>query len=155
MKNSLLKFVRATNATQVRTAQQREGFVIVEVIVAMVLLAVAVTSLAAMMYSVSQSGMRATGDAFRNGVLMQEVNRLDGIPYDSIPVAVITSSVSTGPYPHSRVVTVTEPVVGTFKSVKVVITPTNLKYKKDSVTFTRTKARTSTTLCTGCPTPTQ
>jgi type II secretory pathway pseudopilin PulG len=155
MKNSLLKFVRAPKATRARTAQQREGFVIVEVIVAMVLLAVAVTSLAAMMYSVSQSGMKATGDAYRNGVLMQEVNRLEGIPYDSIPVGSVTSSVSTAPYPHSRVVTVTEPIVQTFKTVRVVITPTNVKYKPDTVTFTRTKARTMQTLCTGCASPTQ
>ncbi|MDB4870507.1 MAG: hypothetical protein JWL97_1511 [Gemmatimonadales bacterium] len=155
MKNSLVKFVRASKTTEPGTAQPRGGFVIVEVIVAMVLLAVAVTSLAAMMYSVSQSGMKATGDAYRNGVLMQEVNRLEGIPYDSIPVNVISTSVSTAPYPHTRVVTVAEPIVGTFKTIKVVITPTNAKYKKDSVTFTRTKARTITTLCTGCPTPTQ
>jgi len=58
--------------------------VLVEVIVAMVLLAVAVTSLAAMMYSVSQSGMKATGNAYRNGALMQEVNRLEGVPFDSV-----------------------------------------------------------------------
>jgi hypothetical protein len=155
MKNSLRKFVRASATTQPGTAQQRSGFVIVEVIVAMVLLAVAVTSLAAMMYSVSQSGMKATGDAYRNGVLMQEVNRLEGIPYDSIAVGTVTSSVSTAPYPHTRVVTVTEPVVQTFKNVKVVITPTNARYKPDTVTFTRTKARTIQTLCTGCASPTQ
>jgi hypothetical protein len=155
MKNPLRKFVRASRTTQPGTAHQRSGFVIVEVIVAMVLLAVAVTSLAAMMYSVSQSGMKATGDAYRNGILMQEVNRLEGIPYDSVRVGVVTSSVSTAPYPHSRVVTVTEPVVQTFKNVMVVITPTNAKYKPDTVTFTRTKARTIQTLCTGCPSPTQ
>ena len=155
MKISLRTPVRSANETSTQPARQRKGFVIVEVIVAMVLLAVAVTSLAAMMYSVSQSGMKATGDAYRNGVLMQEVNRLEGTPYDSIAVGVASTSVGTQPYPHSRVVTVTEPVLGTFKVVKVIITPTNVKYKPDTVTFTRTRARTITTLCTGCPTPTQ
>jgi hypothetical protein len=155
MKISLRTTVRSASDANSHSERNRKGFVIVEIIVAMVLLAVAVTSLAAMMYSVSQSGMRATGDAYRNGVLMQEVNRLEGVPYDSIPVGGITSTVSTQPYPHSRVVTVTEPVVGTFKTVRVVITPTNVKYKPDTVIFTRTKARTMTTLCTNCPTPTQ
>ncbi|MEA2707025.1 MAG: hypothetical protein QOH22_1813 [Gemmatimonadaceae bacterium] len=152
---SLRTTVRPANGASSRSATQRKGFVIVEVIVAMILLAVAVTSLAAMMYSVSQSGMKATGAAYRNGVLMQEVNRLEGLPYDSIPTGSVTTSVSTAPYPHSRVVTVTEPIVQTFKTVKVVITPTNVKYKPDTVTFTRTKARTMQTLCTGCASPTQ
>jgi Tfp pilus assembly protein PilV len=122
----------------------------VEVIVAMVLLAVAVTSLAAMMYSVSQSGQKATGNAYRNGVLMQEVNRLEGIPYDSVTVGTTSASVSTGVYAHTRTVTISEPVANVVKSVKIVITPLNSLYKPDTVSFTRTKARSSRVLCTSC-----
>jgi hypothetical protein len=128
----------------------RKGFVIVEVIVAMVLLAVAVTSLAALLFSISNSGMIATGNAYRNGVLMNEVNRLEGTPYDSIAVGTTSISVSTTPYPHTRVITVTEPIANTVKTVSVIITPTNAKYKPDTLSFTRTKARTSKALCTTC-----
>jgi hypothetical protein len=131
--------------------KERKGVALVEIIVAMVLLAIAVSSLAALMYSVSQQGMVATGNAYRNGVLMQEVNRLEGTPYDSIHTGVTTTSVSTGTYPHSRAVTVTEPVVGVVKTIKVIVTPTNAKYKPDTVLFTRTKARTTHVLCTTCP----
>ena len=133
-----------------KSATQRTGFVMVEVIVAMVLLAVAVTSLAAMLYSISQSGMIATGNAYRNGVLMNEVNRLEGIPYDSVAVGSSSYSVSTAPYPHSTAITVSEPVANTIKTVTVVITPTNLKYRPDTLSFMRTKARTSKALCTTC-----
>src|SRR4051812_32753712 len=141
---------RSNSRAGAEAKRNRKGFALIEIIVAMVLLAVAVSSLAALMYSVSQQGMVATGNAYRNGVLMQEVNRLEGVPYDSIPVGVTSVAVSTMPYPHSRVVTVSEPVAATVKSVKVVITPTNKKYKADSVSFTRTKARTSRVLCTSC-----
>jgi hypothetical protein len=134
-----------------KSASQRQGFVIVEVIVAMVLLAIAITSLAAMLYSVSQSGMIATGSAYRNGVLMNEVNRLEGLPYDSVAVGTTSFTVSSPPYPHSRAITVTEPVALSIKTVRVVITPTNVKYKPDTVTFIRTNPRTSKALCTvGC-----
>ena len=132
--------------------EPRKGVVLVEVIVAMVLLAIAVSSLAALMYSVSQSGMMATGNAYRNGVLMHEVNRLEGIPYDSIAVGSSTITVTTAPYKHTRVITVTEPVAAVIKTVKVVITPTNTKLKPDTVSFTRTRSRTSRVLCTSCPT---
>lgn len=150
MKISLRRLSSSSNDANSQPSASRKGFVIVEVIVAMVLLAVAVTSLAALMYSISQSGMVATGNAYRNGVLMHEVNRLEGIPYDSIAVGYQTYSVLTAPYPHSRMVTVAEPVVNMIKSVQVVITPTNVKYKPDTVKFTRTKARTSKALCTTC-----
>jgi prepilin-type N-terminal cleavage/methylation domain-containing protein len=151
MKNSMHNFDRAA-ATATTVTKPRKGFVIVEVIVAMVLLAVAVASLASLIYSVSQSSLAASGNAYRNGVLMQEVNRLEGVPYDSIPTGTSTVSVSTMPYPHTTVVTVTEPVAATIKTVRVVITPANLKFKPDTASFTRTKARTSKVLCTDCPT---
>ncbi len=137
--------------TGVESRESRKGIALVEVIVAMVLLAIAVSSLAALVYSVSKSGTRTSGDAYRNGVLMQEVNRLEGIPYDSIPVGTTTVTVTSQPYAHTRVVTVTEPVANVIKNLKVVVTPTNPKYKPDTVTFTRTKARTSRVLCTDCP----
>jgi len=151
MKTSMRNFGRGVATAATATNVARKGIALVEVIVAMVLLAVAVASLASLIYSVSQSSLIATGNAYRNGVLMQEINRLEGIPYDSIPVGTTTVSVSTPPYPHTRVVTVAEPVAKVIKTVTVVITPTNLKFKPDTVSFTRTKARTSKVLCTDCP----
>ena len=151
MRISLRNFDRVAAAPTTGASEPRKGFVIVEIIVAMVLLAVAVSSLAALMYSVSQNGAKATGNAYRNGVLMHEVNRLEGIPYDSIPVGSTSVTVSTMPYPHTRVITVTEPVVTVVKTIQVVITPTNSMFKPDTVSFIRTRARTSRALCKTCP----
>ncbi len=150
MKISLRKFGSAAGSSSVEAARERKGFVIVEVIVAMILLGIAISSLAALLYSVSQSGIVATGNAYRNGVLMHEVNRLEGTPYDSIPVGTSSFTISNAPYPHTRVITVSEPVTNVFKTINVLITPTNPMYKPDSVTFTRTKAATSKVLCTTC-----
>ena len=133
------------------TGRNRKGFVLVEVIVAMVILAVAVSSLAGLVYSVSRSGLRTAGDAYKNGVMIQEVNRLEGIPYDSIANGTQSYSVSTGQYAHTRVITVTETQPNVIKSIKIVITPTNKTYKADSISFIRTKSRTSRVLCTDCP----
>jgi hypothetical protein len=147
---SLRSFRQSEQVANPPRAKNRKGFVIVEIIVAMVLLAIAISSLAALLYSISQSGMVASGNAYRNGVLMSAVNTLEGIPYDSVAVGTQSSSVTTGPYPNTRVVTVTEPVAGVIKTIKVIITPTNPKYKPDTVTFMRTKARTSHVLCKTC-----
>ena len=150
MRISLRNFERADNAALV-TGEPRKGFILVEVIVAMVILAIAVSSLAALMYSVSQSGMTATSNAYRNGVLMHEVNRLEGIPYDSIPVGSSSVTVSTLPFRHTRQVTVSEPVANVVKSIQIVIIPANTKFKPDTLNFIRTKSRTSKVLCTTCP----
>jgi hypothetical protein len=115
----------------------------------MVLLAVAVSSLAALVFSVSDSGMRTAGDAYKNGILMHEVNRLEGLPYDSIPSGTIAYAVSTGSYPHSRIVTVAEPAVNV-KTVRIVIAPANPRHRPDTVQFLRTRAATSKVLCTVC-----
>lgn len=130
---------------------RRRGFVLVEVIVAMVLLAVAVSSLAALVYSVSRGGLAATGNAYRNGVLMHEVNRLEAVPYDSMRVGSSSVTVDAPPYPHTRTITVTEPAANVIKTVKIVVTPANSAFKPDTVNFIRTKARTSRVLCTDCP----
>jgi prepilin-type N-terminal cleavage/methylation domain-containing protein len=150
MRISIRRFQRASG-TPSKLFDASKGFVLVEVIVAMILLAIAVSSLAALVGSVSHSGIKTSGDAYRNGVLMQEVNRLEGIPFDSIPTGSSSYTVSTGSYAHTRVITVTEPAAQLVKSIKIVITPLNTNYKPDSVSFIRTKARTSRVLCTDCP----
>ena len=99
----------------------------------------------------SRNGLVASGNAYRNGVLMQEVNRFEGLPYDSIRVGTTSTSVSTGSYPHVRTITVAEPAVNLVKTVKIIIKPNNPVFKPDTVSFSRTKARTSKVLCTDCP----
>src|SRR3954471_12035566 len=99
------------------SGKTRKGVALVEVIDAMVLLGIAVSSLAGLVYSVSQSGLKNTGNAYRNGMLMLEVNRLEGIPYDSIAVGTTTYTVSTGSYAHTRKITVAEPIAQKVKTI--------------------------------------
>lgn len=148
MRVSLRKSVRCS-VPRLGTGGPRKGFALIEVIVAMVLLAITVSSLAGLMYSVSQSSIKVTGAAYRNGVLMREVNRLIALPYDSLAVGSTSLYTTTGLYPHSRIVTVAEPV-DKLKTVQVIITPMNPLYKPDTVNFNRTNARTSKVLCTIC-----
>ena len=150
MKISLRSSHREPDATSgLRMEGRRKGIGLIEVIVAMVILAITLSSLAPVMYSVSRSTITVTGKAYRNGVLMQEVNRLVALPYDSIPVGTTTFTVTSMPFQHTRTVTISEPVVN-LKLVKVKITPVSTAYLPDSTSFTRTRARTSKYLCTTC-----
>lgn len=126
----------------------RGGFVLVEVIVAMFILAVVLSSLAALMMQISKGSFKSIGGAYRNGVLLQEVNRLEALPYDSLAVGTATASVSALPYPHTRQVIITNPSTNV-KAVKLVITPTNPLYKPDTAAFTRTLGTTTNVFNTG------
>jgi pilin/secretion family protein with methylation motif len=144
------KFARpSSQRTRAQTDRRRRGIGLVEVLAAMVILAVTLTSLAPLVYSVSRSTLTVTGRVYRNGVLMQEVNRLVALPYDNLTVGTTSVSVSSRPYPHTRTITISEPVAN-LKIVKVKIVPLSSAFAPDSVTFKRTKARTSKYLCTTC-----
>jgi Tfp pilus assembly protein PilV len=151
MRLSIRSSRRAREVESGLTGAKRPGIALVEVIVAMVLLAIAVSSLAGLVLSVSHQGIRTSGDAYKNGALIEEVNRLEGIPYNTIAVGTSSVTVSTLPYAHTRTVTVTEPQANVVKNIKVVIRPTNPLFKADSVTFVRTRAATPRVLCTDCP----
>ena len=150
MKISLRRSDRRRATPVNEPATERRGIALIEVIVAMILLAIVVSSLAALQYSVNQQAMKATGDAYKNGVLMQEVNRLEGIPFDSIPVGSSSVSVSSGKYAHTRTIVVNQPIANVMKTVRIIVTPVNTRYKPDTASFIRTKARTSKVLCTTC-----
>jgi hypothetical protein len=151
----VLRFSKSNpRRTESQTASPRAGFGIVEVIVAMVLLAVAISALASLSLSVSQSSIKVTGTAYRNGVMMQEINRLETLPYDSLHNNTVSTpqiiTVSTDPYPHTRKIYIAEPSVN-LKTIKVVLEPVNSRFKPDTVNFTRTRPRTTRVLNTTAP----
>lgn len=130
-----------------RRKRKPEGFILLEVLIAMVLLGLVLSSLAGMMYAVSRRAITSTGYAYRNAVLLREVNRLEALPFDSLGVGSTSVTVGDKPYPHTRVVSVASPGP-TIKKVTLVITPVNQLYRPDTVSFTRTLPATTTSLTT-------
>ena len=128
---------------------RRGGFILMEVIVAMTLMALILTPLAAMVFKMTARNHRTVGNTYRNGIVMHQVNYLEAIPYDSLDIGTYTDSVTVKPYPHSVKVTIEQYYQKwqlKAKRVTLVITPKNSIYKPDTVTFTRSSANTMTTL---------
>lgn len=126
----------------------RRGFILMEVIVAMTLLALIMTPLAAMVFKITARNHRTVGNTYRNAVLMHHVNLLQAIPYDSLAEGTSTVTVSTRPYPHTVNITVDEYWEKwqlKAKRVTMVIAPTNVLYKPDTVKFVRSSSNTRTT----------
>ena len=120
-----------------------------EVIVAITLLALILTPLAAMIYKITARSHVIVGGAYRNGVLMEQVNLLESLPYDSLAVGTRTVVVTAKPFPHTVTITVAQyyqKYMLKGKSVLLIISPTNVLYRPDTTRFIRSSAATLTAL---------
>lgn len=133
---------------------KRRGFILLEVIVAITLLALVLTPLAGMVFKITSRSHRIIGSAYRNGVLMQQVNLLESQPFDSLAIGTSTLTSTAMPYPYTRTVTVSlvsQVYELKAKQVILIITPTNPLYKPDTTVFIRSSANTLQALYTDDP----
>ena len=131
-----------------RRRKGRKGFILMEVVVAITLLALILTPLAAMVFKITARSHRIIGSAYRNGVLMEQVNLLESLPFDSIAVGTTTTTFTAKPYPYVKTVTTTlisQVYELKAKKIVLIIAPTNILYKPDTTTFVRSSASTMTT----------
>lgn len=127
--------------------KKKQGFILMEVIVAITLLALILTPLAAMVFKITARSHRIIGSAYRNGVLMEQVNLLESLPYDSLPAGTVTTTITAKPYPYVRKTIITQyyqKYMLRAKTVTLIITPTNILYRPDTTKFVRTSAATNT-----------
>jgi Prokaryotic N-terminal methylation motif len=127
---------------------RRKGFILMEVIVAMTLLALILTPLAAMVFKITARSHRIIGGGYRNGVLMEQVNLLESLPFDSLTVGTTTTTSTAKPYPYTKTVTVSlisQVYELKAKKVILVIAPANPLYRPDTTTFVRSSAAIMTT----------
>jgi Tfp pilus assembly protein PilV len=127
--------------------KKKKGFILMEVIVAMTLLALIMTPLAAMVFKITARSHRSIGNTYLNAVLMDQINYLEAVPYDSLVAGTRTATITAMPYPHTETVIVNEYYSKWMlkaKKVVFVVTPTNPLYKADTTTFIRSSANTRT-----------
>lgn len=119
--------------------KNRNGLSLVELLVAMVFLAVMMTSVAGLTFEAARRSMVTTGDGYRQAAMMEEVNRLTAENYTAVAAGTTCRTINTGVFPHSRCVTVTS--TGLYsKQVRVIIAPTQRGVLPDTVVFTRARA---------------
>jgi len=131
----------------------KAGFSLIEVLVALTLLSLILMSLARVTFQMAASGRNADTVAKRNATLIEEANKFNALPFDSLATVVTTTKDLTyGDFKFQRRLAVTT-VSSAYKTVKIVITPyiggVLATSKKDSVFVHRTKPAGSP-LCTSC-----
>lgn len=127
----------------------RAGFSLIEVVIAMTILAIVLMSLAKLSTVVAVRGRGNDLVAMRTAALERESNKFGAIRFDSLATFPTTAKTFTfGNFAYTRNLTLTK-VSTTRYTVKIVIIPTNNTAATDSIIFDRTKPA-SSALCTGC-----
>lgn len=115
------------------------GFTLIEVMIAVTMLAVVLLSLGALGLDISRRSLESTNDVLRAAEVIEQMNRLIVLPYDSLPGAAGCTTVTGGQFPHQRCITVTN-VSPIEVNVQLVVTPSDANYRPDTVAVTRTRA---------------
>jgi hypothetical protein len=119
----------------------RAGISLIEIIVAMTLLAVAMGALGLLSTLTASRGRALELGSVRTFALIQQANRFAVLPYDSIPsYAPRTDTVIAGRFKYVRRVTYTQGTTGSeYKTVKVLLLPLADTTRRDSMVFLRAK----------------
>jgi prepilin-type N-terminal cleavage/methylation domain-containing protein len=130
--------------------KSRKGFSLIEVMVAMTMLAIVLMSLAKMSLVVAVRGRGNDLFAKRTAVLQLEANKLGAIPYSTLASwSTTTTTLTLGDFTYKRRMAIANTGTNRY-SIKVIIIPMSDTTKQDSVTLDRTKPATNTPLCLTC-----
>lgn len=129
--------------------QTREGFTLVEVVVALVMMAILMTTLAGLTYATARQAIVADNATARQAVALQTVNRFATMPYASIPGAAGCTTVGDPGRQFQSCIT----LAGGINSTIVSITTTPLQHNVPASTMRiiRSAPPAVNPLCTGCP----
>jgi hypothetical protein len=121
-------------------AAHRRGITLIEVVVALTVFAMVTAGIAGFTTHVAR-GSRLNGLAsVRAGALAAQINRLEVLPYDTLPSRAGCTSISTGLVPRTECVTVQDIVAGR-RRVTFIQRPSNTALRPDTVILERTRPR--------------
>lgn len=129
--------------------QTRDGFTLVEVVVALVMIAILMTSLAGLMYATARQAIIADNATTRQAIALQTVNRLATLPYANIAGTAGCTNVGTANRQFQSCITLAAGTRSTI--IDIVTTPLQNDVPASSMRIIRAAPPAPNPLCTGCP----
>jgi prepilin-type N-terminal cleavage/methylation domain-containing protein len=114
------------------------GFSLVELLVAVTLLALLLVGVARLNFVLAQRFYKLSQSPARDGIIAQLVNQFAATPFDSLASKAGTVTVNQPPLPYTRTVIVDSLSVN-WRRVRIIVTPQSSMFKADTVTLQRTK----------------
>lgn len=125
----------------------REGTSLVELLVAMTLLGVVMTSLAGLTFDTARRSVIVAGNTYMQGVVTEQSNRLAAMPFANLPSAAGCVNVTTGVFPHRRCITVAD-ISNVRRDVQMIILPSQRGLLPDTARLVRWSPPTTNPLFT-------
>ena len=130
-------------ATLRRRRVPRRGFSIIEVMVAIVLIGIALSSLGILAFGASRRNATVSAAAYRAAVMGELVDRSSSLDYDfaTTSVQALDSTITTGPMPHRRQVIIAQPTgaLANERTITIIVTPTNTLIRPETTIVRRFK----------------
>jgi Flp pilus assembly protein TadG len=120
--------------------RNRKGVAVIEIMVGMIILSIGLLGAAGMTVAAARRASGLSTQSSRDGVMLQELNKLAALPYDSLTPRVGCSTASTGTLTYSRCITVTDITDGSgYKRVRLIVTPSTSWARPDTMYLNRAK----------------
>jgi prepilin-type N-terminal cleavage/methylation domain-containing protein len=119
-------------------AAARRGITLIEVMVALTMFAIVTVTVASFTAQVASGSRVNAVSTVRAGALAAQVNRLEALPFDTLPSRVGCTSISTGLLPRNECVAVRDIAAGR-REVTFILRPHNSALRPDTVVFERSR----------------
>lgn len=122
-------------------ARNRKGVAVIEIMVGMIILAIGLLGVAGMTVTASRRASSLSTQSSRDGILLQEMNKVAAMPYDSLSARVGCTTSSSVSLTYTRCLAVTDITDGIgYKRVRLIVSPSTSWARPDTVYVNRTRA---------------
>ena len=118
----------------------RKGIAVLEIMIGMVILAIGLLGTAGMTVAAARRGTGLATASSRDGIILQELNKLASMPYDSLSARVGCSTTSSSALTYTRCIAVTDVADGSgYKRVRLIVSPSTSWARADTVYLNRVR----------------
>jgi Tfp pilus assembly protein PilV len=126
--------------TRKKKFSNRKGVAVLEIMVGMIILAIGLLGTAGMTVAAARRASGLSTQSNRDGIVLQELNKLAALPYDSLSARVGCSFATSNTLTYARCIAVTDISVGAgYKRVRLIISPTTTWARPDTAFLNRAR----------------
>lgn len=119
----------------------RKGIAVLEIMIGMVIFSIGLLGAAGMTVTAARRASGLSTQSSRDGITLQELNKLATLPYDSLAVRVGCKAASSGTLTYTRCISVTDITDGAgYKRVRLIVSPSTSWARPDTVYLNRAKS---------------
>ena len=136
--------MKPASLRRAQSSRFRSGVAVLEVMIGIVIVAIALLGVAGMTVSASRRATGLSTQSLRDGIVLQELNKLASLPYDLLANQAGCTSASSGTLSYSRCISITDVTGGLgYKRVRLIVSPSTTYARPETVYVNRTKGTTT------------